>query len=390
MAAGGRALTPNWPARLFVTGAVSLSIIAAVVSAFPLDYRSIQRAAFVVVVAAYLGVGLVLLERRRGNPLGPVILAIGILVCGYVCADVYISQPGPLPGAVVAAWAVSIMDAPLFVLISLVFLLFPDGRLPSRRWRALLTLDTVLLAVVVVGTAVAPGRFMFYPQFENPFAVPAFPPIVSPAYVALLVVVAASALSLLGRWRSGGPVARAQLKWVAAAALSMAVVMVSYGVVIGPGSFNAAFDAAVSIAIGFFPVAVGIAILRYRLFDIDRLVSRTISYLTVTVILVAAYAGVILLLQGPLSSITGGETIGVALSTLVVATLFQPLRRRIQASVDRRFDRARFDAVHTSAAFAERLRSEVDIDAVTTDLRSTVAGALRPTHQALWLRGTDR
>ena len=166
--------------------------------------------------------------------------------------------------------------------------------------------------------------------------------------------------------------------------------MASYGVVIGPGTFNQVFDFLVGLALGFFPIAIGIAILRYRLFEIDRLVSRTIAYLVITGVLVAAYAGVILLLQGPLGVITGGETVSVALSTLVVAALFQPLRRRVQRVVDHRFDRARFDAERTTAAFSERLRDEVDIATVTADVDGTVRSALKPTLLGLWLRDQNR
>jgi hypothetical protein len=372
--------------RTFVAGAVASSAVASIVAAIPVDSRAVERFLFVGVIAVYLLVGLVLIERRRGNPLGPVVLTMGILTWGYVLADVYVSRPGPLPGADIAAWVVSLLDAPLFVLVSLVFLVFPDGRLPSRRWRALLGLNITLLAIVVTGTAVAPGTFSFYPQFENRFAVQGFPDIVEPAYLTLLVSVALSALSLVGRWRAAGPVQRAQLKWVASSAVIIAAVMGSYGVFIGPGEYNPVFDAAVSFGLGFFPIAIGIAILRYRLFEIDRLVSRTIAYVVVTAVLVAAYAGVILLLQGPLGAVTGGDTIPVAISTLVVAALFQPLRRRVHSLVDRRFDRARFDSERTSAAFAERLRRDVDIESVTADLRATVQGALRPTHQGLWIR----
>ncbi len=166
--------------------------------------------------------------------------------------------------------------------------------------------------------------------------------------------------------------------------------MAGYAFVFGPGTFNEVADLAVGFAFAFFPIAIGIAILRYRLFEIDRLVSRTIAYGVISAILVSVYGSVILLLQGPLGSVTGGDTIPVAISTLVAAALFQPLRRRVQSVVDRRFDRARFDSEQTSAAFAERLRGDVDIESVTRDLGATVQGALRPTRQGLWIRAAER
>ena len=153
-----------------------------------------------------------------------------------------------------------------------------------------------------------------------------------------------------------------------------------------PGQFNDIADLTLGFAFGFFPVAIGIAILRYRLFEIDRLVSRTIAYVILTAVLVGAYAGAILLLQGPLGFVTGGDTVPVAISTLVVAALFQPLRRRVQSTVDRRFDRARFDAERTSADSRNACARTSTSKSVTADLRATVQDALRPERQGLWLR----
>ncbi len=144
-----------------------------------------------------------------------------------------------------------------------------------------------------------------------------------------------------------------------------------------------------SLTLVAMPLAIAVAILRYRLYDLDRIISRTISYVLITGVLAVTYAAVILVLQGPLGAVTGGDTITVALSTLVVAALFQPLRRRAQKVVDRRFDRARFDAERTTVAFAERLRDEVDIAAVTDDLSSTIHEVVRPASLGLWLRGSE-
>ena len=161
------------------------------------------------------------------------------------------------------------------------------------------------------GRPSAPGPFPFYPAFENPFGIegPPVVDVVSVFYLLTIACVGASVLSLIGRWRVGGPVERAQLKWVTAAAALIATVMVAYAVLFGPRNFNDVADLAVALALAFFPIAIGIAIMRYRLFEIDRLVSRTIAYVVVTALLVAVYAGAILLLQGPLGAITGGETI---------------------------------------------------------------------------------
>jgi len=348
-----------------------------------------NRIVFVGVVAVYATVGVLICERRRGNGVGPIILSIAAFMTLYLVLDVVILLTATTGGASIAAWLVSAMDGPWFVILSLLFLLFPDGRLPSPRWRGLLIVDMALAAVVFAWTAVKPGPLAYYPQFENPLARTdvSIDAIGQAAYMLLLLSVVLSAASLVGRWRRGDLVEHAQLKWIVAAAVVIAAVMGAYGVVIGAGKFDASFDLALGLALGFFPIAIGIAILRYHLFEIDRIVSRTIAYLLMTAVLVGAYAAAILVLQGPLGTFTGGETVAVALSTLVAAALFQPLRSRVQTVVDRRFDRARVDAEQTTIAFAERLRVEVDIEAVSTDLRETVRTAIKPTAVRLWLRG---
>ena len=145
-----------------------------------------------------------------------------------------------------------------------------------------------------------------------------------------------------------------------------------------------------SIAIGLLPIAIGIAVLRYRLYDIDRIISRTLSYAVVTGILVLVFAGIILMLQTVLTPITGGQTIAVAASTLAVFALFQPVLRRVRHSVDRRFDRARYDGERTIAAFADRLRADVDLVTVSDEISRTADAAVRPARIAVWLRGARR
>jgi hypothetical protein len=381
---------PRWDLR-FV--ALVTTIGAFTVSVWQLSgtaQLAITRIIFATVVATFLVVGILIAERRPGNRVGSIVFVMAPLFGLYLVLDAFIAGTGDVEAARTVAWITGLMDAPLFILISLLFLLFPDGRLPSPRWRRLLIADLALGAVMIAWAAFAPGRLTYYPQFQNPFGQPGTPLVLIGPVAYLLVVggVALSAMSLVGRWRRGSLIEQAQLKWVASAAAILAIVMGSYAIVIGPGTFNQVFDLLVGIALGFFPIAIGVAILRYRLFEIDRLVSRTIAYLVVTAVLVAGYASVILVLQGPLGAVTGGDTLSVALSTLAAAALFQPLRRRVQSVVDRRFDRARFDAERTTAAFSERLRGEVDIATVTADLDGTIRTALKPAVLGLWLRGT--
>jgi len=198
----------------------------------------------------------------------------------------------------------------------------------------------------------------------------------------LLVVLAAA--SLLVRFRRGGPVERQQLKWfVLAAAVASATVIAD---VLGAPVSGPVWSVVDALSFALLPVAVGIAVLRYRLYEIDRIVSRTVSYGLLTAGLVGLYLLVVALLRPLLEPFTGSSTLAVAASTLAVAAAFNPARRRLQAAVDRRFDRARYDAARAVDAFAARLRNQVDLDEVTAGLRDTVVATVAPTRVAVWLR----
>ena len=202
--------------------------------------------------------------------------------------------------------------------------------------------------------------------------------------LALPFAALASIAGMIVRLRRSGPSERQQLKWFTYAAVLEITFLVSLGFLTIPPLLGAI--AAVLIA-PLLPVAAAIAILRYRLYEIDRIVSRTIAYGLVTGLLIAAYAGLILLLQGPLDQVTGGDTIAVAVSTLAVAALFQPMRQRVQRVVDLRFNRARYDAERTASAFADRLRDEVDIDSLTLEVTEVVKRSLAPASVGVWVRG---
>ena len=205
----------------------------------------------------------------------------------------------------------------------------------------------------------------------------------------VLILMIAGAVSLVVRVRRAGGTERQQLRWIAA---SFAVLMsaVVSGLVIGtlvPGSGDSGLAwIPAMVAFPTVPIAIGIAVLRYRLYDIDRIISRTISYGVVSAMLVAVYAGLVLVLQGPLGAITGGDTVAVAASTLAAAALFQPVRRRTQAAVDHRFNRARYDAERTIDALAARLRDEMDLPIVRSAVVDAVALSVEPTAASLWLR----
>jgi len=205
----------------------------------------------------------------------------------------------------------------------------------------------------------------------------------------IVALVLAAAVSLIVRLRFAEGMERQQLRWFAAS-IALAVTGVAFGVAMSyllPGSSETGLAwVLVILAFAMTPTAVGIAVLRYRLYEIDRIISRTIGWAVVTGILVAVLAGSIVALQAILAQVTKGETVAVAVSTLLAFTLFQPVRRRVQTTVDRRFDRARYDGDRTAAAFAARLREQVDLAGLEGDIASVVDGALRPATIGVWIR----
>ncbi len=384
---------PHWPARIVAGVSIAAGTVAALVSFVEGSRNGLLGVMFVGVVAAYAIVAVLIIERRPGNRVGPIILGMAVLMAGYLVADAYIRQPSPPPGGAIVAAAVMAMDGPFFALISALFLLFPEGHLPSPRWRIVLQLDVLFAIVTAAGVTLTPGPISYYPEIENPFGIAGFPGVVlwAPFYLGLIVLVVLSALSLIGRWRRGGPTERAQLKWVVSAAGVLALAMGGYGVLFGPGAYNDVADLAVSAGLALFPIGIGIAILRYRLYEIDRLVSRTLTYAALTAVLAVVYLAGFLGLQAALAPFTkGGGPIAVAASTLAVFALFQPLRGRLKSAMDRRFNRSRYDGQQIVEAFAERLRDEVDLRRLDGELRTVVERTVAPVHTRVWLRGAGR
>jgi hypothetical protein len=336
-------------------------------------------------------VGALVASRRPRHPVGWLLLGLGLalvvslLVEGYVEYGL-LARPGSLPGArYLAGFAYS------FVLIWLscagfVLLLTPTGRLPSPRWRWWATLAAAAPVVMVLGSVVQPDP-LAPDWYGNPLAVPALarvlvvPAVVGAAIVILSLLVGAG--SLVMRFRRTRGVERQQLRWLAyAAALAAGLLLVAL-----VAAFLLVNETLVivSLALGMalLPLATGAAILRYRLYDIDRIVSRTVAYGLLTVLLGGGYAGVVL----GLGQLFGRQSsLAVAGATLAVAAVFQPARRRIQALVDRRFNRRRYDAARTIAAFSARLRQQVDLDSLTAELLAVVEQAMQPSQASLWLR----
>jgi hypothetical protein len=342
-------------------------------------------------VLSLAAVGAVLASLRPRNPISWLLLVSGVTIIfgnfgpEYVWRSV--DMGAMLPGYHFVDWLGSRSEGVGFALLAVwVPLLFPDGRAPSRRWLPIVWLAAITMATWFVARAVVDDEGPFGPRLANPFPVDgllvdlaAF--WLSVSTVLLVVCIALAFVSVIARFRRSGGLERQQLKWFLAAATVLATSLVVTAAVPQEWSYYLVFA-----SLAFLPIAIGIAILRYRLYDIDRLISRTIGWALLTGILAAVFVAIVLALQALLAGFTQGETLAVAASTLAAFALFQPLRRRIQVAVDRRFDRARYDGQQTVDAFAERLRDEVEFAEIDRDIHRVIDDAVRPTHVGLWLR----
>jgi hypothetical protein len=288
-----------------------------------------------------------------------------------------------------AVWLPSLAAATVLLLV-----LFPDGRLLSARWRWFVWLFAIDLVIYATATLVNPDPLFYFPDQTNPWGLEgagAAPGrIVNVTLVVLFVALLVGFVALTQRFRRARGVERLQMKWLFYAAAVWLVVTPGV-VVIGESGSGRDADVRVgllvfSLLLVLIPLAVGIAILRYHLYDIDLVINRTLVYGSLTAILAMAYLGMVLVLQVALSPLTEQSDLAVAGSTLAVAALVRPLRARIQTVVDQRFYRARYDAARTLEAFGIRLRDELDLEALGADLRRVVTDTMQPTHVSLWLR----
>jgi hypothetical protein len=350
---------------------------------------------YLLAMASAATVGAVLAARRPRHPVGWLLLAIAVSVIVLGLSDGYASygllaRPGSRPGA---RWAAIYVDSSWLVLATLlgfVLLLTPTGRLPSPRWRwwARLVVAAAVVAVTVRAVpldppyqAVEPGPFLVQ---DGPLAGVARAGSVA-AIVAVLVGLLVAAGSLVVRFRRARGAERQQLRWVSAAAalagLAVAFVLVTWATL--RTAAQPLWGWAEGLYISLLPLTIGASILRYRLYDLDLIISRTLAWALLTALLGLGYAAVVLL-GGRL--LPQGSSLAVAAATLAVAAAFQPARRRIQAAVDRRFNRHRYDAARTIAAFSARLRQQVDLDSLSAELLAVADQTMQPTTASLWLR----
>jgi hypothetical protein len=406
MSADQRPRTPPWVvgfAWLLCGASLTLGVVGLILAS--LNGQRITDTLVVgiaLLAITYPMVGAVVATRRPRNPLGWVFCVIGISYGLTITGEAYAvyalrTAPGSLPGGGLMSWLGNWAWVPgLGLLMTFALLLFPDGRLPSRRWRPVAWLSAASIAAIcgLGGAWSWPQRGLALLE-SNQEGLENAPRLVEllvlAGYPLMLLCGLASVVGLLMRFRSSRGVERQQLKWFTFAGV---VTFAGFILIITPSQYGLIGPIYLLVGVPLLlsmPVAAGVAILRYRLYDIDRLINRTLVYGLLTAMLGLGYAGIVL----ALGQLSGGVTSdppswSVAGATLAVAALFQPARRRIQRAVDRRFNRRRYNAARTVEAFSRRLRDEVDLDTLSAELLTVVDQTVQPITASLWLRPSAR
>lgn len=408
------------PAVVWIVFGAWLAVAAATMGfaesnrSFTGDLSSLDSVDFVYVVATtlytlvYALVGTVVVARTR-HVLGWLLIAVAFTFLSSTLAEQYgvhgmVVSPGSVPGSELTLWASYLLVVATFPALILILLLFPTGTTRSRRWRPLLVAAPASTALFVVSAALRPGDTQGFLEEHgivllSPFGIEEAPSGLvglAPGMIGALMVgiLVLSVLSLVLRFRASHGVERQQIKSLAlvaviACSIILGIIMLSLTVVDSPQAENVVgsigWGLLVTTLMLGLPLSIGVSVLRYRLFDIDRIISRTLSYSLVTGLLLAAYVGLVILFQRVLP-LGGSSDVAVAASTLIVAAAFVPLRRQTQDVVDMRFNRARYDAARTVETFSSRLREEIDVDALGAELQGVVSRTMHPTHMFLWLR----
>jgi hypothetical protein len=343
-------------------------------------------------------VGAIVSSRRPENPVGWLLCLYGLAnAAGHFSSQYAIyallARPDSPPAGEAMAWISSWILPPIVGLQVFAFLLFPTGRLPGRRWRLLAWLTVAFVVAGMISSAFSLGANSGLGPVQNPLGIEGFSTIYGGILTLISVLYVAVALSLFVRLRRAGGVERQQIKWFVYAVVATVIsITVAYAI---PESFDTPlwFDwvgyALVVATTPAIPISIGIAILRYRLYDIDRLINRTLVYGTLTVTLALLYFGGVTSAQTLFSALTGQRELpqlAVVASTLAIASLFNPLRRRVQGFIDRRFYRGKYDAAKTLEEFSVKLRNETDLGALSGDILTVVRDTMQPEHVSLWLR----
>jgi hypothetical protein len=389
-------------AILLLTAALvmpKLWLFARLIADLPPSER-ITELLFQLLPVPFAAVGALIAARRPGHRIGWLLLAGTLAIASAQLTWSYVSYSlssgTPLPGAAIVGWIGNWIPWPALAAFALLLLLFPDGQLPSPRWRPVAWAMVALCAVIMAFLALYPG-LISTPDLENPFglsgdageamrqlqASPIVPLIAIPLFVA-------SASAPLVRFRHAQADQRQQLKWFAYAVGLLVVNLFLPGSLL-PDWAKDLSGVVIAVAVWGIAVAIGIAVLRYRLYDIDRIVNRTLVYVLLTALLGGVYGGTALVLGQVFGGIGARPpTWAIAGATLAAAALFQPARRRIQQAVDRRFNRRRYNQARIVDAFSARLRDQIDLNTLSSELLAVVDQTMEPTRVSLWLRPATR
>jgi len=340
------------------------------------------------IAPTFATLGALIVSRRPGNVIGWIFLVTGAgasvqLLSGQYATVALRSQTWP--GGATAAWISTLAQSSIVFSTLFLIFLFPTGRLPSSRWRPVAWIAGIVIAVSVAVTALTPGMIEDFPSVRNPFSVESAAAVLGildavGGWMGLACFVAAILSLILRFYRSRGD-ERLQLKWFAYAA-TLGFLAILFG-----GEARVSGTLVWTVAPLSLPICAGIAILRYRLYEIDLLINRTLVYGSLTAALALVYVGGVVSLQYAFRALTGSESqIAIVASTLTIAVLFVPLRRRVQGFVDRLFYRCKYDAAKTLETFTSKLRNETDLDSLGDDLAGVVRETVQPTHVSLWMR----
>jgi hypothetical protein len=358
------------------------------------NFNATEAVSLLGAFGAFMAVGSLIVARRPGNSLGWAFAAVGLLaVTGELASEYawysYVRLSTALPGAIASAWYANWSWFPtVFLAVWFPLLFFPTGRLLSARWRPVAWVGGAgIVALTLLGMLDPSLGVPHNRSLPNPIGIAGLPEAEDSATGAtllglLLLSVVAALIQLVFRFRHSRGEERQQLKWFTYAGAVMVLSIVAEEV-----TGLALPDFVFGLLIGLIPLSVGVAILKYRLYDIDLIINRTLVYATLTATLVLVYVGGVVSLQYAFRALAGSESqLAVVVSTLAIAALFVPLRRRVQGFVDRRFYRSKYDAQKTLEAFSTKLRDETDLDRLGEELVSVVRGTMQPAHASLWLR----
>lgn len=388
-----------WTVSALSAGMLAISVAIALEMPAGVDLLGIGASVSMIWNASLFAlVGAIIVLRKDGHLVGWLFLLAGLGWSGYVLGSTYAEYSLAFPRRDLPAEDLVIWTSSWTPLVAigcvpaLLLFVFPSGRLAGRRWRRPALVAVMAAAAGVVGSALAPGPYQDFPSIANPF--PASGQIGRAmfflkeiAWPVLIVTFIVGARSVRERARAGSETERLQVKWLALSGFGMAILAIGWGVSFLLGSHDAVQGISGAV-VSTLPLSVGVAMLKHRLYDIDVILNRALVYSALTGIIAATYLASVVVLQLLLEPITRESDLAVAASTLGVAALFRPLRSAVQGFIDRRFYRRRYDAAETLAAFASRLRDQVDLLALRNELLVAVVTTFQPTHASVWLRPT--